>query len=232
MSHCAFFTITVPSLNFYLCSTQSSVTLLLKYIRYIITFGPYLLLHTPFCSKTKDLLTVGYNSSIFMAHVWIHNSLVIRHCLFISHLEYVCTVTAWTFSHYRYDCPLYTPCSDNADYNGLAMYCLEDGRIPNDILYDELPSGWTPVIHSFATRMSVREMSQHSALSFGRTLSEHLKTREADECSGRKAALRKKCSSSNRPKTTYKCDLCAETATRIGLYRHMHRCSSQENQTN
>ena len=118
---------------------------------------------------------------------------------------------------------------------------MEDGRIPKDILYGELALGRiiTGRPHLRYKDVCVRDMKAvdndtmfWEDLAADRTkwrsaLKQHLKTGEDKLMAAAvdKRARRKEVSSSIRPETTHRCDVCNKDChSHIGLFSHKRRC--------
>ena len=120
---------------------------------------------------------------------------------------------------------------------------MEDGRIPKDILYGELALArrTTGRPHLRFKDVCIRDMKavdidtmSWEGLATDRTewrsaLKQHLETGEEKlmAAAADKGARRKEGSSSIRPETTRRCDVCNKDChSRIGLFSHMRRCSN------
>ena len=119
----------------------------------------------------------------------------------------------------------------------------EDGRIPKDILYGELALGrrttgrphlrYKDVCITDMKAVDIDTMSWEG-LAADRTewrnaLKQHLETGEEKlmAAAADKRARRKEDSSSIRPETTHRCDICnKDCRSRIGLFSHKRRCSN------
>ena len=120
---------------------------------------------------------------------------------------------------------------------------MEDGRIPKDILYGELALGrrTTGRPHLRYKDVCIRDMKavdidtmSWEGFAADRTewrsaLKQHLETEEEKlmAAAADKRARRKEGSSSIRPETTHRCDVCYKDChSRIGLFSHKRRCSN------
>ena len=125
----------------------------------------------------------------------------------------------------------------------LVKSCMEDGRIPKDILYGELALGrrTTGCPHMRHKDGCIRDMKavdidtmSWEGLAADRTewrsaLKQHLETGEEKlmAAAADKRAGRKERSSSIRPETTHRCGVCNKDChSRIGLFSHKRRCSN------
>ena len=119
------------------------------------------------------------------------------------------------------------------------VHRMPEGRIPTDLLFGELASGkrstgrpqlrYRDVVKRDMKTVDIGTESWES-LAANRSkwrgaLTTHLKSGE-EKLS--QAATERRSDSSDRPETVHTCDLCnRECRSRIGLYSHRHRCSSQ-----
>ena len=120
---------------------------------------------------------------------------------------------------------------------------MEDGRIPKDILFGELALGrrTTGRPHLRYKDVCIRDMKavdidimSWEGLAADRTewrnaLKQHLETGEEKlmAAAADKRARRKEGSSSIRPETIHRCDVCNKDChSRIGLFSHKRRCSN------
>ena len=124
------------------------------------------------------------------------------------------------------------------------VHRMPDGRIPKDLLYGELASGkrstgrpqlrYRDVVKRDMKTVDISTESWES-LAANRSkwrgaLTTHLKSGEEklSQAATERRARRKQSDSSYRPETVHMCDLCnRECRSRIGLYSHRRRCSSQ-----
>ena len=124
------------------------------------------------------------------------------------------------------------------------VHRMPDGRIPKDLLYGELASGkrstgrpqlrYRDVVKRDMKTVDISTESWES-LAANRSkwrgaLTTHLKSGEEklSQAATERRARRKQSDSSDRPETVHMCDLCnRECRSRIGLYSHRRRCSSQ-----
>ena len=105
---------------------------------------------------------------------------------------------------------------------------MEDGRIPNDILYGELALGRRTIgrPHLRYKDVCVRDMKADRT-KWRSALKQHLKTGEDKlmAAAADKRARRKEGSSSIRPETTHRCDVCNKDChSHIGLFSHKRPC--------
>ena len=128
------------------------------------------------------------------------------------------------------------------------VYCMEDGRIPKDILYGELASGrrskgrpqlrYKDVCKRDMKALDINTDSWENLaadrMMWRCTLNQHLKTGEkklVNAEAGRRAR-RKERSNSNTPETTHKCDFCGKDCfSHIGLYSRKRRCNNRTDTT-
>ncbi len=120
---------------------------------------------------------------------------------------------------------------------------MEDGRIPKDILYGELAMGRrnTGRPHLRYKDVYIRDMKavdidtmSWEGLAADRTewrsaLKQHLERGEEKlmAAAADKRTRRREDSSSIRPETTHRCDVCNKDChSRIGLFSHKRRCSN------
>ena len=124
------------------------------------------------------------------------------------------------------------------------VHRMPDGHIPKDFLYGELASGkrstgrpqlrYRDLVQRDMKTVDISTESWES-LAANRSkwkgaLTTHLKSREEKlpQAATERRARRKQSDSSDRPETLHTCDLCnRECRSRIGLYSHRRRCSSQ-----
>ena len=124
------------------------------------------------------------------------------------------------------------------------VHRMPDGRIPKDLLYGELASGkrstgrpqlrYRDVVKRDTKSVDISTESWES-LAANRSkwrgaLTTHLKSGEEklSQAATERRARRKQSDSSDRPETVHTCDLCnRECRSRIGLFSHRRRCSSQ-----
>ena len=124
------------------------------------------------------------------------------------------------------------------------VHRMDDGRIPKDILYGELASGrrstgrpqlrYKDVVKRDMKALDINtatwEDTAADHATWRSTLKQHLKTGEEKlmNATADKRALRTERSTSDKPDTTYKCDLCGRDCYfHIGLYSHKQRCSNR-----
>ena len=124
------------------------------------------------------------------------------------------------------------------------VHRMPEGRIPRDVLYGELAAGkrrtGRPQLrYRYAVKrgMKAADINTESweSLAANRSkwrvaLTNQLKAREEKltKAATERRARRRLSGSSDRPETEHKCDLCIRDChSRIGLYSHRRRCSSQ-----
>ena len=124
------------------------------------------------------------------------------------------------------------------------VHHMDDGRIPKVILYGELASGrrstgrpqlrYKDVVKrdmkALDTNTATWEDTAADRATWRSTLKQHPKTGEEKvmNATADKRAFRKERSTSDKPETMYKCDLCGRDCYfHIGLYSHKRRCSNR-----
>ena len=122
------------------------------------------------------------------------------------------------------------------------VHRMDDGRIPKDILYGELASGSTgrpQLRYKDVVKRDKKPLDINTATwedtaadraTRRSTLNQHLKAGEEKllNSTADKRALRKERSISDKPETTYTCDLCGRDCySHIGCYSHKRRCSNR-----
>ena len=120
------------------------------------------------------------------------------------------------------------------------VHRMDDGRIQKDILYGELASGrrstdrpqlrYKVVVKRDMKALDIIwEDTAADRATWRSTLKQHLKTEEKlMNATADKRALRKERSTSDKPETMYKCDLCGRDCySHTGLYSHKRRCSNR-----
>ena len=124
------------------------------------------------------------------------------------------------------------------------VHRMDDGRIQKDILYGELAfgrrsTGRPQLRYKDVVKRDMKALDINTATwedtaadraTWRSTLKQHLKTGEEKlmNATADKRALRKERSTSEKPETKYKCDLCGRDCySHIGLYSHKQRCSNR-----
>ena len=126
------------------------------------------------------------------------------------------------------------------------VYCMEDGRIPKDILYGELASGrrskgCPQLLQECLQERHESTWHQHRFLggpcSRPHDVEKHPEPtpqdrgKEAGECRSRKKGPQKGAQQLNRPGTIHKCDCGRYCFSHIGLYSHKRRCDNRTDRT-
>ena len=121
---------------------------------------------------------------------------------------------------------------------------MPDGRVPKDLLYGELacakrPTGQSQLRYCDVVKRDMKAVDINTESweslaairsNWREALTKHLKSGEEKltQAATERRVHRKQSDSLDRPETEYKCNLCNRNChSRIGLYSHRHRCSSQ-----
>ena len=128
------------------------------------------------------------------------------------------------------------------------VYRMEDGRIPNDILYEELASrrrteGRPQLSYKDVCKRDMKALNINTeswedlaadCMIWRGTLNQHLKSGDEKLVNAElgKGAFRKERNNSNRPETTHKSHFCGRDCfSHIGLYSHKQRCNNRTKRT-